>query len=498
MYVNPFQISLETLIGAAPLLGHGLEDRGSIRDHQDPALVQRLQKHSSTHLRDETQQDLFCVAPLDILVTERDGRKQYHLIEINGTGIGGLTNLTGQAVSAVLAGFQQWAEQMPHEDTVVLVASSGKEAADAPRLNKLVHEKILYAEALKRGFDYTGRPARVVAMPALMQAPAAMPARGPAIVLGYMKEFLAHVQMDAAGTLSLFGRRVHAAVNDRFCLNLLHQFDHRVDLRGLQTMNRGFLAGADKGVAYALLNDFLDTSPAGCVTRVPCTRAHDRDELIAAVLRWVRGGRRAVIKPQGTGLGHGIEFFLDADEDEAAVVARIDCSVAQTEALYALKGGAFPYTVCEFLDTCTIPAAGHPLRGHKYELRVVVYRDGMTLKAFPSIAKVACEPYDPARPVPLSLINNVTASAQAKQAAGVEFMLPLANPETLALLGIPPADLLALCETATRFVRHLLDRVQDEPTFFGLPTSPVAVPALGSGSPTPSGWEGEAPAEPRP
>ena len=32
MYVNPFQVSLETLIGAAPLLGHTLEDRRGIRD----------------------------------------------------------------------------------------------------------------------------------------------------------------------------------------------------------------------------------------------------------------------------------------------------------------------------------------------------------------------------------------------------------------------------------------------------------------------------------
>src|SRR4051812_48554680 len=367
MYVNPFQISMETLIGAAPLLGHGLEDRGTIRERQDPALVQQLQAHTSTHLRDESQQDLFSVAPLDVLVTERDGRKQYHLIEINGTGIGGLTNMTGQAVSAVLAGFQQWAEHLPHEDAVVLVASSGKEADDAPRLNRLVHEKLLYAEALKRGFDYTDRPARVVTMPALMQDAAAMPAAGPVVVLGYMKEFLAHLRMDAAGALSLFGRPVHAAVNDRFCLNVLHQFDHRVDLRRLQTMNRGFLAGADKGVAYTLLNEFLGTSRGGCVARIPCTKAQNRDRLIATVLQWVRAGRRTVIKPQGTGLGHGIEFFLDAAEDEAAIVARIDHSIRQTTALYGLKGGAFPYTVCEFLDACTIQKAGHPLHGHKYE-----------------------------------------------------------------------------------------------------------------------------------
>src|SRR5262245_32244309 len=104
MYVNPFHVSLETLIGAAPLLGHKLEDRSGIRDAQDAALIQKLQAVSSVRLRDASQQDLFCVAPLDVLVTGGYGRKQFHLIEINGTGIGGLTNLPGSAVSGVLDG----------------------------------------------------------------------------------------------------------------------------------------------------------------------------------------------------------------------------------------------------------------------------------------------------------------------------------------------------------------------------------------------------------
>src|SRR4051812_41517212 len=102
MYVNPFQVSLEKLIGCAPLLGHRLEDRCRIRDAQDWSLVQRMQARTSTPLRDASQQDLFCVAPLDVLVTEQAGRKQFHVIEINGTGIGGLTNLPAAAVGCVL------------------------------------------------------------------------------------------------------------------------------------------------------------------------------------------------------------------------------------------------------------------------------------------------------------------------------------------------------------------------------------------------------------
>jgi hypothetical protein len=58
---------------------------------------------------------------------------------------------------------------------------------------------------------------------------------------------------------------------------------------------------------------------------------------------------------------------------------------------------------CRFLDTASISDAAakehdgqcatstpepHPMAGHKFELRVVVYRDGDMLRAYPSIAKV--------------------------------------------------------------------------------------------------------------
>jgi hypothetical protein len=463
MYVNPFQISLETLIGAAPLLGHRLEDRSGVRDAQDGGIVRKVQAVSSVRLRDPSQHDLFCVAPLDVLVTESNGRKQFHIIEINGTGIGGLTNLPGAAVSGVLDGLCGWAQRLPAPDALVLVASSGKEADAAPRLNKLLHEKILYAEALKRGFDFTGRPADVLTTTQLAQDPAALGHSRPAIVLGYMKEFLEHLTVDAAGTLHLFGRRVHAAVNDRFCLNVVQHFADRFDPASWQTMNRCYLAGADKGAAYALLNDYLRCRPQPSMpTEVPFARAATRQELIATVLDWLRAGRRPVIKPRGTGLGHGIEFFLSPTESPASIVARIDRSLRETEVQYRLPGGALPYTVCEYLDTSTIARPGHSLCGHKFELRVVVYHDGGWLKAFPSIAKVASEAYDPARPSHLSLINNITTSAQAKQSAGVEFMLPLANRATLELLGLTQAEIEELCSAATGFMRFVLDRVQDE------------------------------------
>src|SRR5262249_5552627 len=170
---------------------------------------------------------------------------------------------------------------------------------------------------------------------------------------------------------------------------------------------------------------------------------------------------------QGTGLGHGLEFFLDPDEAADDVVGKVDHSLRLTEHYYGLVGGALPYTLCEFVNTSTIPREGHHLYGHKFEVRVVVYRDGLTLKAMPSITKISSQGYDADQPSRLSLINNISTSAEAKQREGTDFMLPLCNAQTLALLGIEPGQMGALCAYCTGYVRHILDRT-------GCRTSPSA------------------------
>jgi hypothetical protein len=167
MHTDPFRLSLETVIAASPLLGHDLEDRSRIRDAQDPRLLRTWRDRSAVRLRNASQQDLFCVAPLDILVSENRGEKQFHLIELNGTGIGGLTNLTADAVAPILDGLASMALTRWTPDALFLVASSGKESDDDPRLNRLIHEKLLFAEAIKRGLETGGGTASVAAMPRL-------------------------------------------------------------------------------------------------------------------------------------------------------------------------------------------------------------------------------------------------------------------------------------------------------------------------------------------
>ena len=470
MTPDPLSVSVDTLIAVAPMLGYALEDRARVRDAQDPDLVGRFQEASTRPLADATHRALFVVAPLDVLVVRGRGGKHFHIIETNGTGIGGLTNMPVGVITSVLASLTESAAALAEPDPLVLVASSGIESSKNPRRNHLLHEKVLYSEALKRGFESRGRPVRVLCMARLEDDPRPIRTDRPTVVVGYIKEFLNNLAVEPDGRLSLFGRPVALAVNDRFCLNAVSRFGGRFDLGRLATLNRSFAAGADKGVAYGLLNEYAPAARCRhCPERVEFARANNRAEMIAGVTDWLRRGKQCVIKPQGTGLGHGLEFFLDPDEPVESIVGKVDHSIRVTEHYYGLVGGAFPYTVCEFADTCTVDRPGHELHGHKYEVRVVVYRDGSRLRAFPSIAKVSSHGYDADRPAKLSLLNNITMSAEAKKREGTDFMLPLSNRETLGLLGIDPDVLAELCGYCAGYIGHTLDRVRREPGRFGLP-----------------------------
>lgn len=90
------------------------------------------------------------------------------------------------------------------------------------------------------------------------------------------------------------------------------------------------------------------------------------------------------------------------------------------------------------------------------------------------MARSAYDPSDPSRDKG-ALINNITTSAKESCQAGSEFMLPLCNKETLALLGVSVQELKELSAACTSFIRYVLDQLQDDPQRFGLPAS--AVPA---------------------
>jgi hypothetical protein len=352
------------------------------------------------------------------------------------------------------------------------LAVSGKESASNPRLNRLMHEKLLFVEAIRQGLSRRFGQSEATNLAMLERNAESHRKARPAVVLGYIKELLNDLTVDFDGSVWLHGRRVIGAVNDRFCRNMLQRFDERVDMTQMRTFNRCFAAGSDKGIAYGLMNEYTQAHGQRCLpAEIRHAHASSRLTLIETVLDWLACGRQVVIKPHGTGLGHGIEFFLDPHEPIETIMARIDRSLALTEEYYGLAGGAFPYTVCEYVDACRVRSKGHPLAGHRYELRVVVYRHGMTLRAFPSIAKIARERDDHGGRVRRALINNITACGDTSKVRGVDYMLPLCSERTLELLDLSLDEIESLCSVATEYVRYVLDQVEDRPERFGLPAS---------------------------
>ena len=458
---NPWQISLPTLIGASPLLGHALEERVSIRERQDLALAREVSAHAAVPLPPFQRRSFVC-APLDVMVARTPcGAPEFHVLELNGTGIGGITNLPEHVVSSMLHALEEIAASVAGDDAVVLLAVSGKENDGAPRRNRLMHEKLIFADALRRGLCVAGDEARVVAASAAPVPP------GRVVVVGYMKDLLDAIECDAHGDIRYRGRPVRAVLNDRFCTNLADRMAGTFGFDRTLPINACFLPGSDKSFAYDLFNDFVRArGPAGVPRTNDYEIARDAHALVAAIEHRLRCGRRTVIKPRGTGIGHGIEFFLDPRAGREEILRAVGRSIALTSSYYGLKGGAFPYTVCDFIESCTI-MPGHALAGHRFELRVVVYRDDDRLRAFPMAVKVAPEPYDPAVPTRSSLINNVTASAEGG-GRGTDHLLPLASDETLAQVGLSRAELRQLCSICTGYVGHVLNRLHEQPQRFGL------------------------------
>ena len=70
-----------------------------------------------------------------------NGSSRFHIIEINGTGIAGLTNMSNGAVNAVLRSLgASVAERLPQRGATVLVASSSTDAD--PPTSSTLHEKV--------------------------------------------------------------------------------------------------------------------------------------------------------------------------------------------------------------------------------------------------------------------------------------------------------------------------------------------------------------------
>jgi len=446
-------ISLPTLIALAPMLGHRLDDRNAVARQQGSDLARRFARASEIPLPARVQTKAFFVAPLDILPFRCAGRRRFQLLELNGTGIGGLTNMPTDLVQDILDTIAEIGHACDGPAPLVVVASSGREVPGQRKPSHLLHEKLLFVDRIAQAVEQRHGSVEILALDTLVANGGWHGRSRPAVVLGYSRELVSHTEV-IGGIPHLFGRRAAAIVNDRFLWNLTAAHG-ALNADAFLPANRCYEAGADKAAAYRQVNSFAVQHPfAGGATTVRFDVCQDAGTLIETVRTRLRRGEQVVIKPSGTGHGDGIEFFFGS-EAEDAIRERVNCSLALVGERYG-QGAGLPYTVAEYLDADVIQAPGHALHGCKFELRIVVYRRGAVLRAVPSIAKVAPEIWDPLHPTRGSLINNVSAAVRSGKTSGADHVLPLCMPETLRTLDLDEETLIKLCRWATGYVAHVL------------------------------------------
>jgi hypothetical protein len=163
-------------------------------------------------------------------------------------------------------------------------------------------------------------------------------------------------------------------------------------------------------------------------------------------------GRAVVVKPHAGGGGRGIAFMHPSDSAER-VEAELERAVADH---LRVSSRVFPYVVCEMVECATIERPEHPLFGHRFELRILVFRVRDSLRAFPTLCRVAGSRYDPSWNDRRMLFNTMMRSLASRAAA--ECAMPLCNSETLHTIGITVDELVALCDAAAAFVHSVVER----------------------------------------
>lgn len=298
-------------------------------------------------------------------------------------------------------------------------------------------------------------------------------AKQPAVIAGYTAQLARAIQI-RDGAPYLNGRKVNLINNDRLVMNinaLNKNGGAQLDTGTFISSNKTFLAAASKGHAYAFTNEFNKAGGAefpGFSREIINHQANTIEEVFSHVIRMLAEGKRAIIKPSGTGHGDGIvPFDLDELTDHAAIRMQIEDSYARVKGTYGDRGG-FPYAISEYLTAARVNRPDSDVHTMKYEFRVAVFADysnkkaGPQLKAHPSIIKIdggsalaEGESGDFSKQ-----LASVSAQVLATGLPASDFMKPLSSPEVLELLGISEAEVTDLCKYATRLVAHSLENVE--------------------------------------
>lgn len=461
MKKGELDISLSTFIQVSTMFGQHMEDFSPIRVRQDQSFVRELQEATTVSVVEPHQKKHFYVTAIDFLVTEENGQKKFKFTEINGSGFTGISNISIEAIQTVLKQLNQVPQFVNDEVPVIIIPCSGTKEIVTSGRPTMMYEKILFAQAVKEGFEKLRGDAELVTLYDIVQRGNYKPVK-PTVIIGYLIDFMKYLSCKD-GKIYLFDFPISGATHDRFCDNVINAYRYDIDLSKFYSINNLFYVTSDKGNAYRFFCDFNKENDFKYFDKdIDYTRVFNRDELIAKVIERNRAGKKTVIKPHGAALGRGIEFFVLPEDDEQ-IINKIDCSLEAVNRFCGVEGWAFPYTVVNFVDCATIKKPDYPLFGHKYEIRVIVYRDDEQLKAFPSIVKISSKYYDPTVSDRLMLLNNVAAAAGRTKLDSFNYMLPLSNRDTLEILDLSEEQMMELCSFATQYVRYVINRVDKNP-----------------------------------
>lgn len=450
---NEPTLSLSTLVEVSGLIGFPFGRNSSIRNAQDQELVLNLQKTSSVTIDNKHKKDYY-FGTLDFLVYEDNGNKQFKFLEFSGTGSGGISNISFFAINAVLAEFEKVHNYINHSCPIILLAYTDSQSLSNSIPRKFVYERFFFSQSIKQGFREKQDAGTILTLPEIIQNNSFSPTQ-PTIVIGFLKDFMKYLSCKDR-KIYFLDQPISALFNDTLCNNTVERFKDEIDLNSIYNINSIFRLSTDKSLAYSLFNSFLKKKEFKYLSKpINFTLASSRENLISELIEQTNTAKKVVIKPYSGSVGMGVEFFLQPESEEI-ITAKVDNSIKMAKRFQGAESRVFPYTISEFIDYFTIPQKKHPLFAHKYELRVIVYREDNKLKAFPSVVRVAGLPYDESNFDRLMLLSYASLGDSKITMPKYKFLMPLSNNETLNILGLKMDELEDLCSFSTNYINYTI------------------------------------------
>lgn len=463
---NEPRLSLSTLLEISNILGFPLGRNNLIRDNQQVELVQNLQLKTSCSI-EKVQEACFYFGTLDFIPYKEQDKIRFKFLEFSGTGSGGTSNLSYFAFNQIIDSFQDVPTFIKADSPLILLAYTDSQSLESSFPRKFVFERFLYAHAMKTAFIQKFGQAEIIFLLDILKKKTFDPSI-PTIVIGYLKDFIPHISLKE-GKCTFLEIPVDAILNDTLCNNVHKLFDSKLQHDSFYAINEIFNLSADKELAYRFYNEFRHSFESEFFEKeIDIALAQTEEELVHKVYSDIQNGKKVVIKPYAGSVGMGVEFFTEPTSREKTV-DQVRKAIQKIEAFQGIKNWGFPYLITPYVDSMTIEKYDHQFYQHKYDLRVIVYRQGNALLAFPSVVRIAESPYNPD-----ALTRNMMISYASLEDATItkpkqEYLLPFSNKETLHSLAITENQLLELCSFSTQYVKYALDSLcgQKKENFYG-------------------------------